>query len=128
VIHFVNLYAAKLNKPNLRISPEVFNELWKYDFPGNVRELRNMTERAIMLCKSDILGIADFRVNPKKSELSVPKDEVVDLKMNEIKNIRKALQNCNYNQQAAADLLGIHRDALSRKMKKYNININKIEE
>jgi transcriptional regulator of acetoin/glycerol metabolism len=48
--------------------------------------------------------------------------------MNEIKNIRKALQSCNYNQQAAADALGIHRDALSRKMKKYNINIGKREE
>jgi DNA-binding NtrC family response regulator len=87
-----------------------------------------MTERAIMLCKGDTLGIADFRVNPKKSEMSVPKDEVVDLKMNEMKNIRKALQSCNYNQQAAADMLGIHRDALSRKMKKYSINIGKREE
>jgi len=128
VIHFVNLYAAKLNKPNLQISPEVFDALWKYDFPGNVRELRNMTERAIMLCKSNTLGIADFRVNPKKSEISVQKDEIVDLKMNEMKNIRKALQCCNYNQQAAADMLGIHRDALSRKMKKYSINIGKREE
>jgi transcriptional regulator with PAS, ATPase and Fis domain len=128
VIHFVDLYAARLNKQNIQISPEVFDALIKYDFPGNVRELRNMTERAIMLCKGDTLGIADFRVNPKKSEMSVPKDEVVDLKMNEMKNIRKALQSCNYNQQAAADMLGIHRDALSRKMKKYSINIGKREE
>jgi len=128
VIHFVDISAAKFNKPKLQISPEVFDALRKYDFPGNVRELRNMTERAIMLCKGDLLGIADFRVNPKKSEITIPKDEVVDLKTNEMKNIRKALQSSNYNQQTAADLLGIHRDALSRKMKKYNINIGKREE
>lgn len=128
VIHYVDISTAKFNKPKIQISPDVFEALRKYDFPGNVRELRNMTERAIMLCKGDSLGIADFRVNAKKSEITVAKDEVVDLKMNEIKNIRKALQSCNYNLQAAADLLGIHRDALSRKMKKYNINICKKEE
>lgn len=128
VIHFVDTYSAKYNRPNIGISPEVFGALVKYDFPGNVRELRNMTERAIMLCKGDTIGISDFRINSKKSEINVPKDEVVDLKMNEIKNIRKALQSCNFNLQAAADALGIHRDALSRKMKKYSINISKREE
>jgi DNA-binding NtrC family response regulator len=128
VIHFVDHYAARLGRPKLDISPEVFDALEKYDFPGNVRELRNMAERAIMLCKGDTLGIADFRVKPKKSELTVSKEEVVDLKINEIKNIRKALQNSNYNIQATADALGIHRDALSRKMKKYSINILKREE
>jgi DNA-binding NtrC family response regulator len=128
VVYFVDLFAAKLNKPNLGILPEVFDALWKYDFPGNVRELRNMTERAIMLCKGDTLGIEDFRISQKKSKNTVQTEEVVDLKINEIKNIRKALQSCNYNQQTAADLLGIHRDALSRKMKKYNINISKREE
>ncbi|MFA5329021.1 MAG: sigma-54 dependent transcriptional regulator [Prolixibacteraceae bacterium] len=128
VKHFIEVFATRLNKTDLQVSPDVFIALKKYDFPGNVRELRNMTERAIMLCKGNILGIADFRVKPKKSEVAIQKDEVVDLKMNEIKNIRKALQNCNYNLQAAADMLGIHRDALSRKMKKYSINISKIEE
>jgi DNA-binding NtrC family response regulator len=128
VKHFIEVFATKLNKTDLQVSPDVFIALKKYDFPGNVRELRNMTERAIMLCKGNVLEIADFRVKPKKSEIAIQKDEVIDLKMNEIKNIRKALQNCNYNQQAAADLLGIHRDALSRKMKKYSISISKIEE
>ncbi|MDP2339305.1 MAG: sigma-54 dependent transcriptional regulator [Bacteroidota bacterium] len=128
VNHFIEVFATKLNKPDLHVVPEVYDALQKYDFPGNVRELRNMTERAIMLCKGDSLGLADFRVKPKKSELLVPKDDLVNLKLNEIKMIRKALQICKYNQQATADALGIHRDALSRKMKKYNININRREE
>jgi len=127
VLHFVDHYATRFNKPSMLVSEEVFDALLKYDFPGNIRELKNMTERAMMLCKGNSLGISDFRIKPPKSENTVAPDEVVDLKMIEIKMIRKVLKNCNYNQQVAADALGIHRDALSRKMKKYDININKIE-
>jgi DNA-binding NtrC family response regulator len=53
--------------------------------------------------------------------------ETVNLKNNEIQIIQKALQSVRYNQKAAADILGITRDALIRKMKKYNIRINKTE-
>jgi len=128
LIHFVEKYSARFNKPNLRISKEVFDELKKYEFPGNVRELKNMTERAIILCKNNSLGINDFRVQPNKNHSAANLPEAVDLKMNEIRLIRQALQLHDFNQQSAADALGIHRDALSRKMKKYNIQIRKIEE
>ncbi len=128
VNYFVESLSVKLNKPSVHISPEVFRELGKYDFPGNVRELKNMTERAIMLCKGNILGIADFRIKPPKPGVIVQKEEdLVDLKTLEINMIRKALQICKYNQQATADALGIHRDALGRKMKKYNISVNRSE-
>lgn len=127
VNYFVESLSVKLNKPSVHISPEVFRELGKYDFPGNVRELKNMTERAIMLCKGNILGIADFRIKPPKPGVIVQKEDLVDLKTLEINMIRKALQICKYNQQATADALGIHRDALGRKMKKYNISVNRSE-
>jgi len=128
VEHFIEVFSTKLNKPDIQVAREVFDVLKKYDFPGNVRELRNMTERAIMLCKGNSLRVDDFRVKSQKTEKVVPKDEEVGLRLNEIEMIRKTLQICRYNQQATADALGIHRDALSRKMKKYNINIGKSEE
>lgn len=128
LIHFVDDYATKFNKPNLQVSREVFDALLKYDFPGNVRELKNMTERAIILCKGNLLGINDFPVKPEKISSSENHADSVNLKMNELNLIQKALKRSRYNQQVAADALGIHRDALSRKMKKYNIIITKREE
>ena len=126
--HFVNYYALKFNKPNLTIGKEVVEVLQKYNFPGNVRELKNMTERATILCKSNLLGISDFPVKPGKSEQATPNGEAVNLKNHEIKLIRRALLNSQYNQSVAADILGITRDALIRKMKKFGIVVSKTEE
>jgi len=125
--HFVDVYATKFNRPKLSVSGEVLDVLLKYDFPGNVRELKNLTERAIILCKGNLLGINDFPVKPQKISTSEICDDAVNLKHIEINTIRKALQSCNFNQSVAADKLGITRDALSRKMKKFNIIVNKGE-
>ena len=127
LIHFVDFYTTKFNKANLRIEKEVFKTLAEYDFPGNVRELRNMTERAVILCKGNVLGINDFPIKLQKDPMSESQIDSVNLKSHEINLIRKALQNCKYNQKAAADMLGITRDALIRKMKKYEITVSRSE-
>jgi DNA-binding NtrC family response regulator len=128
LLHFVYTYATKFKKPKVHVAPEVFNALLKYQFPGNVRELKNMTERAIILCKGNLLGINDFPVQPPIHSPKVPQEDSVNLKLNEISLIRKALSKAGFNQQTAADSLGIHRDALSRKMKKYDIRTGKVAE
>jgi transcriptional regulator with PAS, ATPase and Fis domain len=127
--HFLEDFSLKFNKPNLQICDDVYDALRNYEFPGNVRELKNMTERAIILCKGNTLSISDFRVKAHKPEinLSNTNGDIINLKTNEIKMIRKALQNSKCNQQAAADLLGITRDALIRKMKKYDIAVSRNE-
>ncbi len=125
--HFINYYATRFNKPDIVVSKDVFDGLLKYDFPGNVRELRNMTERAIILCKGNLLGLEDFPVKQHIAASSDHHNESVNLKNNEVQMIQRALQSVKYNQRAAADMLGITRDALIRKMKKYNIIINKGE-
>jgi DNA-binding NtrC family response regulator len=128
LIHFVEFYSTKFNKPNLQISNDVFDALMKYEFPGNVRELRNMTERAIILCKGNMLGVNDFPVKPLQISAMDEKIDSINLKTLEINMVRKALQSSKYNQSAAADMLGITRDALIRKMKKYDIAVSKGED
>ena len=123
--HYVNHFAIKFNKEAIQISQEVFDALQQYDFPGNVRELKNMAERAVILCNGNLLHINDFPIKPSKISKNLHESDQVNLKENEIKMILEALHICKYNQTAASDLLGISRDALIRKMKKYNISVFK---
>ncbi len=124
---FTKDFSMKLNKPLPVIGKNVVSGLKKYSFPGNVRELKNMTERAIILCKGNSLELSDFPVTQGGSKTAPPQTSTsYNLKDIERKMIHSALKDCAYNQTTAADLLGITRDALIRKMKKYNISIEKI--
>ncbi len=125
--YFVNLYAVKFNKQKFRIDEEVISILSYYEFPGNVRELKNMTERAMILCKGNTLGIEDFPVKIDMKLIPGRQLMPIDLKAKEADLIREVLRNSNYNQKASAELLGISRDALIRKMRKYDISISKTE-
>jgi DNA-binding NtrC family response regulator len=128
LIHFVEVIALKLNKPRFDIDENVFELLEKYDFPGNVRELKNLTERALILSRSNTLRPIDFPIKIKNLDINTSPEHLVDLRSQEIKLIRKALQKANFNQSMASDLLGITRDALIRKIKKHNIIISRHEE
>jgi transcriptional regulator with PAS, ATPase and Fis domain len=128
LIHFVTVYSLKLNKPNIQISESVFDGLIKYDFPGNVRELRNLIERAIILCKTDTLTISDFPVKLlTQSTIQIEIPETISSTDMESAKIKNALKLSKYNQTLAAEKLGITRDTLIRRMKKYFISINKTE-
>lgn len=124
--YFAEDFSIKMNKSLPVIDKSVVSFLKKYSFPGNIRELKNMTERAIILCKENTLGVNDFPIgmesNPAPEESS---GRVYCLREMEIRMVREALRTFEYNQTAAAGALGITRDALIRKMKKYNILIKK---
>ncbi len=125
---FAEDFSTKLNKPVPPIDKEVIDVLKEYPFPGNVRELKNLTERAIILSRGKPLGVRDFPVKPIPEHVSELKPVLMNLGDNEAELIRIALQNYDYNQIAAARSLGIHRMALARKMQKYGIQIRKREE
>jgi len=125
--HFVAEFARKLNKQEPRIERETINMLKNYSFPGNVRELRNMVERAIILCKSDSLTATDFLTKSLVEHEPQIEKKNFNLEVNELALIRLALKEKNYNQNKASELLGITRDSLIRRMKKYNIHVAKGE-
>jgi DNA-binding NtrC family response regulator len=125
--HFIAEFARKLNKPVSRIDKEAVRMLKNYSFPGNVRELRNMTERAIILCKGETLTVNDFQAKISVEPESHKDKVYFNLEENESNLIRLALKIKNYNQKKTAEILGITRDSLIRRMKKYGIYVNKMD-
>ena len=124
--HFVKSIANKKRKPIPELSNDLVKKLQKYSFPGNVRELRNMVERAMILSDNDVLLPEDFPLRGEDSG-SVVKPEISSLNMDENEQllIEAALKEADFNQTKAATLLGISRDALKRKIKKFGIEIVK---
>jgi len=125
--YFVSEFARKLNKPAPLIDKEAITSLKNYSFPGNVRELKNMVERALILCKSESLTESDFITNSSTKTESQPTKVNFNLEENELGLIRLALKERNYNQNKTAELLGITRDSLIRRLKKYGIQVSKSE-
>jgi DNA-binding NtrC family response regulator len=125
--HFIAEFAKKLNKPEPKIERETISMLKNYSFPGNVRELRNMIERALILCKNESLSATDFLTKGIVETETQTEKINFNLEVNELALIRLALKEKNYNQNKAAELLGITRDALIRRMRKYNIHVSRSE-
>jgi DNA-binding NtrC family response regulator len=127
--YFTMYFAGKLNKPEPAIDSALIGMLKQYNFPGNVRELRNMTERALIFCKSGILSPEDFPLVVKEPTVnSSSPTPALNLDIQEQDIILRALRASNNNQLRAARLLGISRDALIRRMRKFNIRISKESE
>ncbi len=121
--YFVESYAVKLNKPVPAVSKEALTAMKKYHFPGNVRELKNMTERAMIISKDNILRMSDFPFGIQDVPHAIPAIQSLNLAQTEKELLLTALKNNGFNQIAASRSLGISRDALIRKMKKYNISV-----
>jgi|WetSurMetagenome_2_1015567.scaffolds.fasta_scaffold19582_2 DNA-binding NtrC family response regulator len=123
--HFVSEFSVRMNKPNLKIDKKLVDALKKYSFPGNVRELKNMTERAVILAKEKLLTALDFPFKTSAVTATGNDNKALTMQEQEVRFLRQALRDHSYNQKAAAEALGITRDSLMRRMKKYNIRIKK---
>jgi DNA-binding NtrC family response regulator len=128
VKYFVKVFAQNKHKPMPQIRREVIDALKNYHFPGNVRELKNLIERAIILSNKNYLDLSDFSISldNHKKQPPIEYEPNLNLEENEIVLIKKSLDRTNYNQNQAAKLLGISRDALIRRLRKYDIKIKRM--
>jgi two-component system response regulator PilR (NtrC family) len=131
--NFLHLFSAELDKDIRQISPDAMRLLMNYDYPGNVRELQNMIERAVALEGSNILSVEnlasyiDEQRNLARSEinLEIPK-EGIDLEK-VVENLEKtlilkALEKTKGVKKRAAELLNINFRSMRYRLEKYRIN------
>jgi DNA-binding NtrC family response regulator len=124
---FIEKYCKENDKAKLEISKEAADVLMKYNYPGNVRELENIIERAVVLTRGKVIMLNDLPMNIKgfKEERALPalsegtltkRVEVLEKQL-----IFDALQESGGNQTKAGKLLGLTERNLRYKLKKYNI-------
>lgn len=114
--HFLQRFARKYKKDIHSISSVALRKLKEYHWPGNVRELQHAIERAVILASGFVLSPYDFMLKPVSSRKS--KSENLNLENIERKAIEKALEQSAGNMNQAAELLGISRFTLYRKIEK----------
>lgn len=127
--YFLERFSREMNKKEVpTLAPEVMDALLAYDWPGNIRELENLLERAVILSSGPIIHLEDLPMAIKKEpdlDLSVEKIIPPKAKLNEVleivekKMIIRALDQADHIQSHAAELLGIEKNLLKYKMKKY---------
>ena len=113
----------------VRFSPEALGELVNYDFPGNVRELENIIERALALCRNSVITPSDLQlmpVQPTQEEVKTggagkyPLTDYLDRVEREA--ILEALHQTHFNRTAAAKILGVTFRALRYRMERLSIS------
>lgn len=125
--HFIEKYSKENGRENLNLSKETVDTLIKYNFPGNVRELENIIERAVVLSRGNTITVNDLPnvVKGFKAEKEIPANEETTL-IEQVEELEKklifdALTKSNGNQSQAGRLLGLTERNLRYKMQKYGI-------
>ncbi len=116
--HFINKFSCRCNNKIKGISKQGLDKLLRYDWPGNIRELENVIERAVVLCRNTLLESRDF---PLKTEFDKRINDIEFLHEVEKEHIKMILKKTDYSLSEAAKRLGIHRNTLRLKMKEYGI-------
>lgn len=130
---FINNLKEIYNRPKLTVSPGAMKWLQALPLPGNIRQLKNLVERSILVSKKDVLDIDDFRsqleLSPvKKGNLQLPGVGAITLEEMEVEMIKRALEYHKNKIARAAKSLGLTRSALYRRLDKYQIPYDEAED
>ncbi len=127
VTHFIEKYGGS----KIELTPQAWEALYTHSWPGNIRELENVIERAVVLNSGNFIDLKDLPVEFTKAKGDLDVDRFIPpearlqstLEEIEEKLIRRALKESGNVQSHAADQLGITKSLIQHKMKKYNISV-----
>jgi DNA-binding NtrC family response regulator len=118
--HFLQVYREKYHKGDLKISSEALRVLSDYHWPGNVRELQHCMERAVIMADREVIDTQHLALNPAGSD--IPATAFQTLEEMEKQMIANSLKKEGGNIKAVAEKLGITRQTLYNKIRKYGID------
>lgn len=124
VRYFMKKYSLEFNKPDMDIDQASLDLLRSYDWPGNVREIRNCIERAVLLSDGSVIRTGDISiqgVEPRTEKESGGNGGLSSLALNEKEIILDALKRNDWIQKDAAETLGISKRVIHYKIRKYGI-------
>ena len=120
--HFARIYTKKYFKTSVDFDKKALEKLMHYSFPGNVRELQYIIERAIIMAEGPLLTADDLTFSPIETTLNIEnQQDVFQLSTLEKNTIQKVIDKHSGNITKAAKELGLTRTALYRRLSKYDI-------
>ncbi len=123
--YFIDNFNSEFRKKVRRVAPETMKRIQSYGWPGNIRELRNAIERAMLLAEGDELTDADFPLGggagARLTEGVQLPAHGIDLEQLERSLVIQALERSGWNQTRAATLLGINRDQIRYRIEKFKL-------
>jgi DNA-binding NtrC family response regulator len=123
--HFLRKFARSQEKELVGLDDAVLKILMDYEFPGNIRELENIMERAAALARGPLVRVDDLPPDMQQRRLFVTGQrprEFLTLEENEREYIAWILKQVNYNKTRAAEILGIDRVSLWRKLRRLQMD------
>jgi DNA-binding NtrC family response regulator len=123
---FINNLKEIYNRPNLKLSNDASRWLKQLPLPGNIRQLKNIVERSVLVSRKDVLEADDFKSQleqspGKKGAMQLPQVGAITLDELEMQMIKKAMDFHKNKVTKAASALGITRSSLYRRLEKFNI-------
>jgi len=121
--HFLDKYSLLFHKAVAAVDPQALQILLNYGFPGNVRELENIVERAVALCDGENLSVVDLPRDLQHMDFaSVEGERLESLEEIERRHIARVLERTGRNKGLAAQILEIPRTTLWRKLKQFKLD------